>query len=138
MVPTDSVKRAVARRQVDTDRIGPDGRSASSRHSGRFRKSPPHPRCSHRCSSFNVGSFLGLHFWPPLVIPAVIELAWSDPRALPRLLGEADSGTTKALLKELVAEIRVESRDSIVAVFKLPTGRVRIPDGLVAPRGFEP
>ncbi|MEP7104265.1 MAG: DUF2079 domain-containing protein, partial [Chloroflexota bacterium] len=33
-------------------------------------------------SSFNEGSFLGLHFEPLLVLPAALELAWPDPRLL--------------------------------------------------------
>jgi uncharacterized membrane protein len=33
-------------------------------------------------SSFTTGSFLGLHFSPLLALPAVLELAWSDPRML--------------------------------------------------------
>jgi len=33
-------------------------------------------------SSFNPGDFLGLHFSPLLVMPAVIELAWPDARLL--------------------------------------------------------
>jgi uncharacterized membrane protein len=33
-------------------------------------------------SSFSAGSFLGLHFEPLLVLPAIAELAWPDPRLL--------------------------------------------------------
>ncbi len=33
-------------------------------------------------SSWGVGSFLGLHFEPLLVLPAALELAWPDPRVL--------------------------------------------------------
>jgi uncharacterized membrane protein len=33
-------------------------------------------------SSFNQGSFLGLHFSPILVVPAALELFWPDPRML--------------------------------------------------------
>ena len=36
-------------------------------------------------SSFSPGNFLGLHFSPLLAVPAVIELVWTDPRALQEL-----------------------------------------------------
>jgi len=39
---------------------------------------------------------------------------------LPNLLADGDSRAAKALLRELVAEVRVESRASILPIFKLP------------------
>jgi hypothetical protein len=43
-------------------------------------------------------------------------------------------GQRKALLKELVVEVRVESRDSIVPTFRLPTAPVRVTEAVVDPR----
>jgi len=44
----------------------------------------------------------------------------------------------KALLQELVSEIRVESRTEILPTYRLPTARVRVmPGGLVDPRVCE-
>jgi len=40
-------------------------------------------------SSFNPGSFLGLHFSPLLVVPAFLELAWPDARVLTLLQAAA-------------------------------------------------
>lgn len=40
-------------------------------------------------SSFNPGDFLGLHFSPLLVVPAVLEAAWSDARLLTLLQAAA-------------------------------------------------
>jgi hypothetical protein len=40
-------------------------------------------------------------------------------------------GQRKALLKELVVEVRVESRDSIVPTFRLPTAPVRVMEAVV-------
>ncbi len=57
---------------------------------------------------------------------------------LASLLGEADSRVAKALLNELVAEVRVESRASIQPVFKLPTRQVRVLHGMVGGEGLEP
>jgi site-specific DNA recombinase len=47
-------------------------------------------------------------------------------------------GQRKALLKELVVEVRVESRDSIVPTFRLPTAPVRVTEAVVGRRGLEP
>ena len=47
-------------------------------------------------------------------------------------------GQRKALLKELVVEVRVESRDSIVPTFRLPTVPVRVTEALVGRGGLEP
>ena len=44
----------------------------------------------------------------------------------------------KALLKELVVEVRVESRDSIVPTFRLPTAPVRVTEVVVGRGGLEP
>jgi hypothetical protein len=53
------------------------------------------------------------------------------------------SSATKVLLQALIHEIRVEARDAIRPVFKLPVGSallagVRAPSRLVRPQGFEP
>jgi hypothetical protein len=40
-------------------------------------------------------------------------------------------GQRKALLKELVVEVRVESRDNIVPTFRLPTAPVRVTEAVV-------
>lgn len=39
----------------------------------------------------------------------------------------------KALVQELVSEIRVESRDSILPTYRLPAGPVRVVSGMVDP-----
>ncbi len=44
----------------------------------------------------------------------------------------------KALLQELVAEIRVESRESITPIFRVPQSTVRLLNGVVGRRGLEP
>jgi site-specific DNA recombinase len=40
-------------------------------------------------------------------------------------------GQRKALLKELIVEVRVESRDSIIPTFRLPTASVRVTESMV-------
>jgi hypothetical protein len=43
----------------------------------------------------------------------------------------------KALVQSLVADVRVESRDEIYPIFRIPDS-VRVVYGMVDPRGFEP
>ena len=43
----------------------------------------------------------------------------------------ATPGQRKARLKELVVEVRVESRDSIIPTFRLPTTSVRVTESMV-------
>ncbi|MFI5287866.1 MAG: recombinase family protein [Candidatus Dormibacteria bacterium] len=47
-------------------------------------------------------------------------------------------GQRKALLTELIVEVRVESRDSIVPTFRLPTAPVRVTEAMVGREGLEP
>ena len=47
-------------------------------------------------------------------------------------------GQRKALLKELVVEVRVEGRDGIVPTFRLPTAPVRVTEAVVGRGGLEP
>jgi site-specific DNA recombinase len=47
-------------------------------------------------------------------------------------------GQRKALLKELVVEVRVESRDSIIPTFRVPTTPVRVTEAVVGRAGLEP
>jgi hypothetical protein len=47
-------------------------------------------------------------------------------------------GQRKALLKELVVEVRVESRESIIPTFRLPTAPVRVMEAVVGCGGLEP
>ena len=47
-------------------------------------------------------------------------------------------GQRKALLKELIVEVRVESRDSIIPTFRLPSTPVRVTETMVVPAGLEP
>lgn len=47
-------------------------------------------------------------------------------------------GQRKALLKELVVEVRVEGRDSIIPTFRLPTTSVRVTEAVVVGGGLEP
>ena len=47
-------------------------------------------------------------------------------------------GQRKALLKELIVEVRVESRDSIIPTFRLPARSVRVAEAVVGRGGLEP
>jgi hypothetical protein len=47
-------------------------------------------------------------------------------------------GQRKALLKELVVEVRVENRGSIIPTFRLPTTPVRVMEAVVGRGGLEP
>ena len=47
-------------------------------------------------------------------------------------------GQRKAVLKELVVEVRVESRDSIIPTFRLPAAPVRVTEAVVGRGGLEP
>jgi hypothetical protein len=47
-------------------------------------------------------------------------------------------GQRKALLKELVVEGRVESRNSISPTFRIPATSVRVTETMVGRRGLEP
>ena len=47
-------------------------------------------------------------------------------------------GQRKALLKELIVEVRVESRDSIIPTFRLPAPSVRVTEAVVGRGGLEP
>ena len=47
-------------------------------------------------------------------------------------------GQRKALLKELIVEVRVESRDSIIPTFRLPATTVRVTETMVGRGGLEP
>ena len=47
-------------------------------------------------------------------------------------------GQRKALLKELIVEVRVESRDSIIPTFRLPATPVRVTESMVGRGGLEP
>ncbi len=47
-------------------------------------------------------------------------------------------GQRKALLKDLVVEVRVESRESIIPTFRLPTASVRVTESVVGRGGLEP
>jgi Predicted membrane protein (DUF2079) len=47
-------------------------------------------------SSFNPGDFLGLHFSPLLIVPAVVEVAWPDARVLTILQAVALGATAPA------------------------------------------
>jgi hypothetical protein len=63
-------------------------------------------------------------------------------RNVKEILGDAmlngTPGRRKALLKELVVEVRVESRDSIIPTFRLPTAPVRVTEAVVGRGGLEP
>jgi hypothetical protein len=47
-------------------------------------------------------------------------------------------GQRKALLKELIVEVRVEGRDSIIPTFRLPATPVRVTETVVGRGGLEP
>lgn len=65
------------------------------------------------------------------------------PYAMPRktvrdAMLNGTPGQRKALLKELIVEVRVESRDSIIPTFRLPTTSVRVTETVVGLDGLEP
>jgi site-specific DNA recombinase len=47
-------------------------------------------------------------------------------------------GQRKALLKELIVEVRVQSRNSIIPTFRLPSTPVRVTEAMVGRGGLEP
>lgn len=57
-------------------------------------------------SSFNGGSFLGLHFSPLLVVPALIETVWTDARVLSLLHATALAAAGPAAFLFLRAALR--------------------------------
>ena len=60
------------------------------------------------------------------------------PHLLTKALLNGTPGQRKALLKELVVEVRVESRDSIIPTFRVPTAPVRVTEAVVGREGLEP
>jgi site-specific DNA recombinase len=72
----------------------------------------------------------------------VREPSQTDLRGAIGAIAEAmESGNPsqrKALLQELVSEIRVESRDAIFPTYRLPNGPVRVISGVVGRGGLEP
>src|SRR5216683_3198407 len=69
-----------------------------------------------------------------LLTAATRVIATTRVDALERRLTALLNGTPgqrKALLKELIVEVRVESRDSIVPTFRLPTTPVRVMEAVV-------
>ena len=50
----------------------------------------------------------------------------------------ATPGQRKALLRELVVEVLVESRDSIIPTFRLPATSVCVTQSMVGRGGLEP
>jgi hypothetical protein len=46
-------------------------------------------------------------------------------------------GQRKALLKELIVEVRVEGRDSIIPTFRLPSAPVRVTETVLDRGGLE-
>jgi site-specific DNA recombinase len=71
--------------------------------------------------------------------PSVSEQDLQDIRgAIKTAIEHGSPQEQKALLKALVAEVRVESRQAIYPVFRIPEGGVRVLGQMVDPRGFEP
>ncbi len=68
-------------------------------------------------SSWSGGSFLGLHFEPLLVLPAVIELAWPDPRVLSVLAAASLAGMVVAAYLFICA---LTGRRLVAAALALP------------------
>lgn len=66
-------------------------------------------------SSFNPGDFLGLHFSPLLVVPAVVEVAWSDARVLTLLQAAALGASAPAAFLFLRAVLGRARRASWLA-----------------------
>jgi hypothetical protein len=69
---------------------------------------------------------------PNRVVLASVRIAIADA------LEAGTPSQRKALVQELVSEIRVESRDSILPTYRLPAGPVRVVSGMVGRRGLEP
>ena len=63
---------------------------------------------------------------------------WSRYKRLSDVTRNGTPGQRKALLKELVVDVRVESRESIIPTFRVPTPSVRATESLVGRRGLEP
>jgi site-specific DNA recombinase len=58
--------------------------------------------------------------------------------ALNDAMGNGTHSQRKALMQQLVAEIRVESRSAIFPTYRLPAPPVRVISGVVGPGGLEP
>ena len=72
-----------------------------------------------------------------LVVPTA-EVMRNVKETLRDAMLNGTPGQRKALLKELVVEVRVESRESIIPTFRLPTTPVRVMEAAVGRRGLEP
>ena len=70
--------------------------------------------------------------------PAHRRTARIEEEAVRDAMLNGTSGQRKALLKELIVEVRVESRDSIIRTFRLPTTSVRVTEAVVGRGGLEP
>lgn len=68
-------------------------------------------------SSFDAGSFLGLHFEPLLVLPAALELVWPDPRMLSLLAAASVAGMVATAFVYLRA---LTGRPALAAALALP------------------
>jgi uncharacterized membrane protein len=68
-------------------------------------------------SSFNPGSFLGVHFEPLLLVAAVVELVWSDPRALSVLAAVSIAALAPAAFLFLRALL---GKDGVAAALAAP------------------
>jgi hypothetical protein len=59
------------------------------------------------------------------------EVVRSAEEAVREAMLHGTPGQRKALLKELIVEVRVESRDSIIPTFRLPSTPVRVTETMV-------
>ena len=66
------------------------------------------------------------------------EAVRSAEEAVRHAMLNGTPGQRKALLKELIVEVRVESRDSIIPTFRLPATSVRVTEAMVGRGGLEP
>ena len=73
----------------------------------------------------------------PVELPGAVAVRDAEHAVRDAML-HGTPGQRKALLKELVVEVRVEGRDSIIPTFRLPTTSVRVTEAVVVGGGLEP
>src|SRR5438309_11595226 len=66
------------------------------------------------------------------------HLAGRSQEAVRDAMLNGTPGQRKALLKELIVEVRVENRNSIIPTFRLPATSVRVTEAVVGRGGLEP
>ena len=73
----------------------------------------------------------------PVEVPSAAAVSDAEQAVRDAMLN-GTPGQRKALLKELIVEVRVEGRDSIIPTYRLPTTTVRVTETMVGRDGLEP